>query len=213
MIPLPPARLLTDQEETELLMKVKGQPWVGQALILSQVKMYCLSPMWWGTPSVRIYHTMINSKKNFGLIFLHFLNKFWSKQNINRVAWWLSHVHENWKPQLSGLSWDKNSQNAWKDPNDSCLQIDPKIFLMLFWYVSFWLNQEIQMLGVGEIPPNNSSDNFTKTKEKLDHSFLKIPACLPQSKMALLIWNYTTVVLGAKSPFYKIGLCLHSLQY
>lgn len=173
--------------------------------------------MWWATPSVRISLSHHDRKRtlasSFCFLISVILNNFWGKQNINRVAWWLSHVHENWKPQLSGLSWDKNSQNAWKDPNDSCLQIDPKIFLTRFWYVSFWLNQEIQMLGRGETPPNNSSDNFTKTKEKLDHSFLKIPACLPQSRVAVLIWNYTTIMLGAKSPFYKIRLCLHSLQY
>lgn len=29
--------------------------------------------------------------------------------------------------------------------------------------------------------------------------------------MGLLIWNYTTIVLHAKSPFYEIGLCFHSL--
>jgi hypothetical protein len=34
--------------------------------------------------------------------------------------------------------------------------------------------------------PNNLSDNFTKTKKKLDHSFLKIPECLHQSKWACL---------------------------
>lgn len=171
--------IMTDQEETELLMKVKGQPWVGQALILSQVKMYCLSPMWWATPSVRTSPSHHNKfKKELWPHLSAFLNNFWSKQSINRAAWWLSHVHENWKPQLSGLSWDKNSQNAWKDPNDSCLQIDPKIFLMLFWYVSFWLNQEIQMLGVGENTTKQFVWQFYKNKREI-RSFISQNSCVP----------------------------------
>lgn len=116
---------------------------------------YCLSSMWWATPSVRISPSHHDKKKrtlasSFCFLISAILNNFWGKQNINSIAWWLSHVHENWKPQLFGLSWDKNSQNACKDPNDSCLQIDPKIFLMRFWYVSLWLNQEIQMLEGGK---------------------------------------------------------------